>query len=163
MADFYGVIATYTATNRLTANVPGPANWQTAGYIDGREKTNMDFYIGLGTEVAGSRLIMGAPVPLGAKVMSVSVRMSANTSSLTMSIGDLHLATRYGTALTGVATAGITSANGFISATTGPYVIGTNPTTPTTTSNDQQIILTTGGATLGVGLIVGTSVVYVTD
>lgn len=163
MATVYATIATYTATNALAGNVPGPAVWQTAGYINGREKVTMDFYVALGTETAGTVIMMGAPLPVGAKILAISVTTTVNTGSLTVSVGDLNSATRYASADTGPATARLTSYNGIIDATNGAYVIGSNPAVPTTTNNDQQLKLTTGGATLAAGNIIGCRAIFVTD
>lgn len=147
---------------RVSTLPPGPANWLTAGYVDGRKKVNMDFYVGLGTESAGSTLLMGALIPLGAKVMSISLHMNAANAGLTMSIGDLDSATRYATNLS-CATKGIFSTSGFIDAVNGPYLVGQNPAAPTAADNDQQIVLTTGGATLTLNNIYGIEIQYTTD
>lgn len=142
---------------------PSPSTWETAGYVNGREKVNLDYYVALGTETAATVILMGTLLPVGAMIMDVAVLTSVNTSSLTISVGDLDSATRYASADSGPATARITTYSGMISATTGWYIIGTNPATPTTTDNDQQIKLTTGGATLAVGTIIGCRVRFVTD
>lgn len=144
---------------------PSPNTWLTPGYVDGRKKVMLDFYVGLGTESAGSTINMGAPLPAGAKVLSVSVHTSAATGALTMSVGDLSLATRYATADTGPASKGIHSYTGLIDATNGFYLIGQNPGTGpnAATLGDAQIVLTTGGATLGAGTIYGIEVNYTTD
>lgn len=140
-----------------------PATWLTAGYVNGRDKVMLDYYVALGTEAAGTVILMGQPLPIGAKVLSVTVTTSANTGGLTVSVGDLDLATRYASADTGPATSRRTAYNGIIDANNGAYVVGTNPASPTATDNDQQIKLTTGGATLGVGLIIGCMTTFVTD
>lgn len=147
---------------RVATLPPGPANWLTAGYVDGRKKINADFYIGLGSESAGSTLVMGALLPVGSKVLSIILHMNAANAGLTMSIGDLDNATRYVTNLS-CATKGIFSATGFIDPVNGPYLVGQNPAAPTALDNDQQIVLTTGGATLTVGNIYGIEVTYTTD
>lgn len=157
MANYSGVVYA------VQIAPPGPSNWLTAGYVNGRQKCMLDYYVALGTEAAGSVLYMGALLPLGAKVLQIDVLTSANTTSLTTSVGDLNSATRYASASTGPASARITSFTGMIDATNGWYVIGSNPATPTATNNDQQIILTTGGATLTVSLIYGVRIVYTTD
>jgi len=160
MANVSGVVYA------VTQDPPSPSNWLTAGYVNGREKCNLDFYVTLGTEAAGTVIYMGAPLPQGAKVLSVSVSVVAATSGLTVSIGDLNSATRYATNLTGPATANSqTTAHGCIDATNGYYVVGTNPGTGSTalTTGDAQIILTTGGATLGTGNIIGCRVSFTTD
>ena len=149
------------------APVPGTGtgvyNWLTPGYVDGRKKVNLDFYVGLGTESAGSTINVGSLLPVGAKVIAVRVHASAATSGLTFSVGDLNLATRYASADTGPASKGVSTYTGFIDSVNGPYLIGQNPTTPTATNNDQQIVLTSGGATLGAGTIYGVEVEYTTD
>ena len=165
MPAYNGVVYT-----ERSAPVPGVTstttyNWMTAGYVDGRKKIMLDYYVGLGTELSGSTLNMCAPLPQGAMILSVSVISSAATSSLTWSVGDLNLATRYVSAGTGIATAGSTAYTGMISSTTGWYVIGTNPGTGANalTQGDAQIVITTGGATLGTGTIYGVIVEYTTD
>lgn len=157
MANFSGVVYA------VQVAPPSPSNWLTAGYINGREKCMLDYYVSLGTEASGSVLYMGALLPVGAKVLTIDLLSSANTASLTLSIGDLDLATRYASADTGMQTLRIKTFSGMISATNGFYVIGTNPAIPTATDNDQQIILTTGGATLTVGQIYGVRVTFTTD
>ena len=140
---------------------PSPSNWLTAGYINGRVKCNLDFYVALGTETAGTVIYMGAPLPVGAKVIRIQITASASTGSLTASVGDLNSATRYANAATGIATGNqVNFYSGCIDATNGYYVIGTNPATPTATNTDTQIILTTGGATIAVGTIIGCCVIY---
>ena len=149
-----------TTPNGVVAAViaapPSPSNWLTAGYIDGRKKVNLDFYIGTSSDTAGSVITMGALLPQAAKVLSISIHTSAATSSLTLSVGDKGSATRYASADTGPAAAGIHSYTGLIDSTNGWYVVGTN-------TGDNQIILTTGGATLGTGTIYGCEVNYTTD
>lgn len=144
---------------------PSPSNWLTAGYVNGRIKCNMDFYVGLGTETAGTVIQMGAPLPPGAKIIQVDITASAATGSLTASVGDLSSATRYASASTGVATKGVTTFTGCIDATNGFYVIGTNPGTGANAAilGDAQIIITTGGATIAAGTIIGSVVWFTTD
>ncbi len=157
MSTVNGVVAA------VQAAPPGPSNWLTAGYINGRVKVNLDFYVALGTEAAATVIQMGSLLPVGAKVLWIDITTTISIGSLTISVGDLDSATRYGSALTGPATAGITRVNGIISAANGAYVIGTNPATPTVTDNDQQIILTTGGSTLTIATIIGCAVYFTTD
>jgi hypothetical protein len=126
-------------------------------------KCNVDFYVALGTELAGAVIAMGAPLPAGAKVLMIQVTTSISIGSLTVSVGDLDNSTRYASALTGPATAGITTVTGMIDATNGAYVIGTNPAVPTALDNDTQIVLTTGGATLTINTIIGCIVYFTTD
>lgn len=157
MATVIGVVAT------VIAAPPSPATWLTAGYIDGRVKLSLDFYVALGTETAGTVIKMGQLLPVGAKVLWIDVATSASTGSLTVSVGDLDSSTRYASASTGPATAGTTRIGPKLDATNGYYIIGSNPATPTATDNDQQIILTTGGATIVVSTIISCAVYYTTD
>lgn len=142
---------------------PSPANWLTAGYINGEEKINMDFYVGLGTEVAGTVIIMGAPLPNGAKVINHAFQISASIGSFTVSVGDALLATRYGTAVAFATANAIASTGTALNTTNGYYVIGTNAPTAAVPSGDTQIQLTTGGATLTAGTIIAFRTTFVTD
>ncbi len=146
----------------VAAGVGGPANWVTGGFIDGRVKVMLDYYLAAGTEVAATVIQMGSLLPVGAKILAIMVQTATSTGSLTWSVGDLDSATRYVSASTNAATAGTYWYGGGKDAVVGPYVIGSNPATPTATDNDQQIIITTGGATLGVQMIV-CAVFYTTD
>lgn len=156
-----GVISTAVAGT-------GASNWQTAGYINGREKVNLDFYVALGTETSGSTIQMCAPIQNGAKIIKVTVFLNTSVGSLTLSTGDLNNATRYKSADTAVATAGNYTYSGCIDSTNGFYVIGTNPGTTGSLATQQaqgdaQIVLTTGGATLTTSMIIGVAVHFVTD
>lgn len=162
MANFNGAL--YAISQVVGAATP--ALWQSAGYVNGREKVMLDFYVGLGTETTGSVLLMGNPLPAGAMVISIDVFSSANTASLTTSVGDLNSATRYASAATDMQTLRRATYSGMVGAAAAPfYVIGTNPGTGATGAftGDAQIILTTGGATLGTGTIYGVCVHFVTD
>lgn len=157
MANFSGVVYA------VQIAPPSPTNWLTAGYVNGRVKCMLDYYVALGTEAAASVLYMGSLLPVGAKILTVDLLSSANTASLTISIGDLNSATRYASASTAPQTLRISTFSGMIDATNGWYVVGSNPAVPTALNNDQQIILTTAGATLTVGQIYGVAVYFVTD
>lgn len=157
MANFSGTVYA------VQVAPPSPANWLTAGFINGNVNCNLDFYVALGTETSGSVLYMGATLPVGAKILSIDLLSSANTASLTVSIGDLNSATRYASADTGMQTLRIKTFSGMVDATNGYYIVGTNPATPTATNNDQQIILTTGGATIAVNTVIGVAVYFTTD
>lgn len=160
MATVLGSIAT------AISNVPttgGPANWVTGGFVDGRVKVNMDYYVALGTETTGTVIKMGQLLPIGAKVIAHVLSINTAQTSLTVSVGDLDSATRYASAATSLQTAGAYVIIGAVDATVGYYVIGSNPATPTTADNDQQIILTTGGTTLTVGRVIGLATLYTTD
>lgn len=157
MANFSGVVYA------VTIAPPSPANWLTAGYVNGREKVNMDYYVGLGTEVAASVILMGAPLPIGAKVIAHAIQISASIGSFTVSVGDALSATRYSTA-TALATLNtIVAVPTALNTTDGYYVIGTNAATASVPSGDTQIQLTTGGATLTAGTIIAFRTLFATD
>lgn len=159
MATVKGVINTALVNVQTT----GPAAWQTAGYINGREKANLDYYVGLGTEAAATVILMGAPLPVGAKVISHSLQISASIGSFTVSVGDGLSAARYSTN-TALATANTIVAVGTVLNTTdGYYVVGTNAATTAVPTGDTQIQLTTGGATLTAGTIIAMRTIFVTD
>lgn len=140
----------------------GFTNWQTPGYIRGDAHMYTDYYVGLGTEVTGSTIVMHPLLDTGVMILYHILTIVASTGSLTLSVGDLNSATRYVSASTSAATAGSYIIGNGLSAT-GPYIIGTNPATPTATNTDAQIVLTTGGATLSSSNIIGLTTVYVAD
>lgn len=109
------------------------------GLIDARVKAMLDSYtIGGSTETSGSTIDIGAQLPSGCRVLEIILHFSVAQASLTLSIGDDASATRYGSALTGPQTAGITRVSGK------NYKTGQS-------SGDRQILLTTGGATMTAG------------
>lgn len=166
MATVTGVISAITGQTLQGVagpNASGPYNWQTPGYIRGELKVNVDYYVGLGTEAAGTVIKMFPLLDVGAMILYHQITTSAATSSLTISVGDLDSATRYASASTGPASAGLTIIASKLNSTSGFYLIGTNPATPTATDTDAQIILTTGGATLGTGTIYALTTFFVAD
>lgn len=143
MSNVLGTVATAIAAG-------GETNWLLQGLVDGRVKAMIDTYTALGTEAAASTIKMGALIPTGANVLAILLSSSAATGGLTVSIGDSGSATRYASASTSPATAGSYLYGGKA------YVTGTN-------TGDTQLLLTTGGATLGVGLIITTVTFYTFD
>lgn len=139
----------------------GFTNWQSPGYIRGDAHMYTDYYVALGTEITASTIAMHPLLDTGLMILYHILTVVASTSSLTLSVGDLNSSTRYSSA-TSASTAGTTLIGNALSST-GPYIIGTNPTTPTATNTDAQIVLTTGGATLGSTNIIGLTTVYVAD
>jgi len=162
MATVTGVIN--KAIGQTLQGVPGTAggttNWQTPGYIRGNVQAYTDYYVALGTEVSGTVIKMHPLLDVGLMILYHVLTVVASTGSLTMSIGDLDSATRYASASTSAATAGC-YIYGNALGSTGPYVIGTNPVTPTATDTDAQIVITTGGATLGATNIFSLTTAYV--
>lgn len=159
MATVNSVLAT-AFTN--TPSQGGPAEWQLPGVINAPVRCMIDSYTPAGTEASGTIIRFFtdgvnqtlSKVIQGANILWFDIIMAGSTSSLTLSLGDRFLATRYASASTGPATAGITRISGCVStaAVSGtPYIIGTNPNTAAfgaETNGDDQIIITTGGATL---------------
>lgn len=133
MATVLGVIATAVAAG-------GVNNAVAQGHINARVKVNLDTYTIAGTEGTSSTITLGALIPKGARVLKVVLTVSANQTSATFSVGDDASATRYASASTSLQTAGRYEYDG------SQYEVGT-------TSGDDQIVLTTGGATLTAGTL----------
>ena len=122
----------------------GVANKVTQGLIDGRNKVNMDKYTVIVSDLAtASTIKLGSALPVGAKVLFIILSSSVAQTSLTASVGDANSATRYANANTGLQTA-----NSAVVLDGQGYIIGTS-----TTTDDTQILLTTGGADGQAGVI----------
>ena len=148
----------------------GVSNWQTPGYIRGAVRVMIDYYVGTGSgEDAASTIKMFPLLEKGTVVLAFIAYASTTTSSLTFNLGDLDSTTRYASASTAWAAAGSTLISSvWASATTGPYVVGTNPTTsgewvPTTTDTDAQIYVTTAAASLTSSGVYGLILFYTID
>ncbi len=136
MATVYGV-------NTTSIQSAGLANKIAQGQIDGRVKVFHDTYVLAGTEASGTVLIFALQstgsgvnglIPAGAKILGIQLAVTAAQTALTMSIGDGNSATRYGSAVTSLQTAGT-------------YLFGGKDYTAGTIALDQYLKLTTGGAT----------------
>ena len=163
----YGTLATAFNT---TGSTGGPANWQLPGTFDAPVRCMIDTYTPVGTEAAGSVIYLftdgiNKRLPQGANLLRIDFQMASTTSNLTCSVGDLNSATRYASASTGFASATAFSISCITLATGVPYIVGTNPNTNgigKVTNGDDQIILTTGGATLSASTSVISAVLYYT-
>ena len=151
-------------------SVGGVGNWQTPGYIRGNVRCMIDYYVSVGSgEDAGSTIEFFPSLEAGTVVMGFIAYTSGTTSSLTFSLGDLDSASRYASGSTAWQAAGSTLISSiWASATTGPYVIGTNPTSggvfaPTSTDDDRQILVTTAGAALTSAHVYGLIMLYTID
>jgi hypothetical protein len=133
-----------------------PATWQLGGLIDGRVKVLLDTYTAVGSGEDAGSVITFAALPTGANVLAVFITSNYATSSLTFSVGDSASTTRYVTASAGPQSAAATNLN-----VVPGYVIGTNYTSAT--SQDNNIVVTTGGAALHSGSIYGIMVLYSFD
>ena len=147
MATVKGAVATNIALTGGASPQSGVGSWMTAGYIRGDVHVMVDYYAAAGTEASGTIIDMFPVLDQGLMVLGFMLSVTVSTGSVTGSIGDLNSATRYASASTNFATAGTYWYSPVAMASTGPYIIGTNNTSATNT--DAQIIITTGGATLG--------------
>ncbi len=116
------------------------------GQIKVKTKVIKDSYVLGGTEGTGTIIKMFGALPPNAIIQSITLDVSAAQASLTMSVGDSGSATRYGNADTGLQTALGTKSFTRVSFPGGQYAIGTN-------TGDNQILLTTGGATATAGTL----------
>ncbi len=137
-------MATLAATVATAVAAGGLSNKVLSGLIDGRIKCMIDTYtIGGSTEVSGSTIDIGGKMPKGANVIAIIIFVSTNQTSLTVSVGDDESATRYASAITSLQTAGTYLIGGK------NYVVDlTTASTP-----DDQIVITTGGATMTAGTL----------
>ena len=143
----YGVVATAALTG-------GPSNWQNQGVIDGRVKVMIDTYVALATEAVASTIAFGKMLPVGANVISITLVSTVAQSSVTVTVGDMVSASRYGIAAgTELQTA---YSPHVCYPKAGVYVTTDNSVkadgTPSAT-NDCKIIVTTAGGTLVAGMI----------
>lgn len=113
---------------------------QAHGLTNARVKANLDSYtIGGSTETSGSTIDLGGLIPKGARVKTLGLHVTTNQSSLTFKLGDDADDDRYvASGNTSLQTAGLYEFSGK------NYQVGT-------TSGDDQIVLTTGGATMTAG------------
>jgi len=134
-------MATLAADN-ATLVAAGGVSTIIQGLVDGRVKAMLDSYtIGGSTETSGSTLDIGGNIPKGAHIIAIILYVSAAQTSLTVDIGDDEDADRYAAASTSLQSAGT-------------YVFsGQNYNVDMTTAStpDNQIVLTTGGATMTAG------------
>ena len=161
MATVKGAVNTNSLLTGGASPQSGVGSWMTGGYIRGDVHVMVDYYAAAGTEASGTLIQMFPILDTGIMVLGMMLSVTASTGSLTGSIGDLNSATRYASASTNFATAGTYWYTPVALASTGPYVIGTNYTSATNT--DAQIIITTGGATLGATNVFALMLFYAID
>lgn len=123
-----------------------------SGQVDARVKVMYDTYVPLGTEAAGSTIAMGGLIPTGARIWDVQVRNAAQNSSVTLAVGDSDTSDRYAAAYAADSVLGnpITKVGGV------GYVVGT-------ATGDNQILITTAGATLGADDTIKCAIFYSID
>lgn len=139
-----GVVATAVAAG-------GVSNKVLSGLIDGRVKVMVDSYVPDGTEGVGSTIKFGALIPTGANILAACLVAIDNTAA-TGDLGDSNDPDRYLNDAN-LATGG---AGPLVLSTGQNYVIGTN-------SGDNQILLTTAGATLTSGKTIKVAIFYSID
>ena len=116
------------------------------GQIKVRKKVIKDSYSLTTGNLSGDIIKLFGALPAGAILHTITLDVSAVQTNLTINVGDLANATRYASADTGLATALGTKTYGRTSIPCGQYVVGT-------ATNDNQIIVTTGGATATAGTL----------
>ncbi len=169
----YSTIATVYNTPNPSGGMP--AAWLLQGLVDAPVRCIIDTYVPVGTEAAGSTIYLFTDgiykvLPAGANLIKIEFLVAGTTSNLTCSVGDKNSATRYASASTSFAATGVFSISCITAATGVAYVVGTNAATtgpgtatPFTVSNgDNQIVLTTGGATLSASTSVINAILYYT-
>lgn len=162
MVTYNGSVKASSLLTGGASIVAGVGSWLTAGYIRGNVRVMIDYYAAAGTELTGSVIQMFPVLDAGIVVLGFMLGVVGSTGSLTGSIGDLNSATRWANASTSFATAGTyLYGAGAALTSTGPYIIGTNYTSATNT--DAQIIITTGGATLGASNVFALTMFYTID
>lgn len=131
-----GTVATAVAAGGL-------ANKQLAGLIDGRVKAMIDSYTSDASEDAGSTIKFGRTVPTGANVIAVLLACSTAQAAVTISVGDSGSgrSAKYASA----STAFQSGAASLLAALDTGHVVGS-------VASDNQILVTTAGATLAVGV-----------
>lgn len=128
---------------QATAVNTGGISQLLSGLIDGRVKVMVENYSIIGSDLAaGSTIIIGGKMPVGANVLAIVLAVSAAQTSLTFQLGDAGSANRYAaTGHTGLQTA------------TTPVIIGGKNYVVATAGTDDQIRLLTEGATATAGTL----------
>ncbi len=136
MATVSGVVATAVAAGGLS-------NKQLSGVIDGRVKAMIDQYTSAGTEGVGTIIKMGQVLPTGANVIGVLLACTTAQAAVTISVGDQGSgrSAKYASASTAFQSA----AASLLAALDTGHIVGA-------VTSDNQIILTTAGATLAAGV-----------
>ena len=144
----YGVVTTAVIAG-------GVSNWQNQGVIDGRVKTMIDTYVVPDTNVAAaSTIAFGQQLPVGANVIKITLVSTVAQTSVTVTVGDKVVASRYGVAASTELQAAYTPKTCYPIA--GVYVTTDNSLTAAglpSATNDCQIIVTTAGGVLVAGTI----------
>ncbi len=112
------------------------------GRVNARPKIDTDSYTADGgTETSGSTIDIGRHVPKGSRMVALMIFVDTAQSSLTIDIGDDESTTRYASADTSLQAVGT-----YLFSLQNYLVDLTTASTP-----DDQIVITTGGATMTAG------------
>jgi hypothetical protein len=122
------------------------------GLVDGRVKCNVDTYVPLGTEAAGSTIKVGSDLPAGANIVGVQISNLAQDAAVTLAVGDSNDPDRYILAYAADSILG----NNTIRQIGLGYVVGTN-------TGDDEVLITTAGATLGISDAISIVIFYTQD
>lgn len=126
-------MATIKGTTQTYIDTGGESQF-AGGIWRANLKTVLDFYTLAGTEASGTVIKLFGALPTGANLINMTLWVSAAQTALTASVGDADSSTRYVSASTGLQTAGNT-------------VVPLQGRVVGTSTNDNQILVTTGGAT----------------
>lgn len=144
-------MATVKGVYQTKADNGGLSNQYGAGLRDGRIKVAYDYYTLAGTEASGTIFELGGELPAGANIIAIMVSATVAQSSLTFKLGTTYNDDEFVAAGdTTLQTAGLMKV-----APGKAYVVGTADT-------DNQVVLTTGGATATAGEL-DCAILYTTD
>lgn len=144
-------MATYYGANRTIMDAPTPSTILDPGLAGGNVRCMVDTYTALGTEAAGSLIEMGGTLPTNARILGLW--LTNGDGAATMAVGDLESSGRYIASVAAGATEYMD-----VSGALGYKVDMTTATTP-----DNQIVITTAGATLTINLVTRLVVLYTID
>lgn len=132
-------MTTYKGTTQTFRDTGGETQF-AGGIWRAKEFVILDFYTILGTEASGSTIKLFGSLPAGANLIQIELYVSAAQTALTASIGDADSTTRYKSATTDLQTAG-------------SYRYSLQGRVVGTSTYDNQILITTGGATATAGTL----------
>jgi hypothetical protein len=138
-------MATVKGVNQTLVDAGGESTIG-GGYIKVRQKVIKDSYALTTANLSGEVIKLFGKLTPGAVLQSIVLDVSAGQTGLTISVGDLASSTRYANADTGLQSAISLKTYNRLVIPCGQYVVGT-------ATNDDQIILTTGGATATAGTL----------
>ncbi len=142
-------MAAVSGVNQTKIDAGGLANKIASGHKDGRVKVTLDTYPLTTGNLSGDVISLFGTLPAGAKILKIRLLASA-TQTFTLSVGTHYSHTAFVTASTGCQTA-----NAVLNIPCFQYAISTS-------TGDNQIIVTTGTATAAAATLYA-EVYFVTD